>query len=109
MAFAVALAGPPPAGVLVLLDRLVYRRLRRRNSGIVIFSIASLGLAIAIRSLVLIVWGPTPRKYTTVVRQNIHLPFDTTILADQLFIIAAAITMTALDHVLLFRTKLGKA
>jgi len=97
------------AGVLVLLDRLVYRRLRRRNSGIVIFSIASLGLAIAIRSLVLIVWGPTPRKYTTVVRQNIHLPFDTTILADQLFIIAAAITVTALAYVLLFRTKLGKA
>lgn len=106
---AMALSALLTAGVLVVLDRLVYRRLRRRNSGVVIFSIASLGLAIAIRSWVLIVWGPTPRKYTTVVRHSVDLPFDTSILADQLFILGAAITVTVLAYILLFRTKLGKA
>jgi branched-chain amino acid transport system permease protein len=106
---AAALAALVTGGVLVVLDRLVYRHLRRRSSGIVIFSIASLGLAIAIRSVVLMLWGPTPRKYTTVVRERVELPFDITILADQLFIIGAAITVTFVVYVVLFRTKLGKA
>jgi len=106
---AMALSALVTSGILVVLDRLVYRRLRQHKSGIVIFSIASLGLAIAIRSLVLMVWGPTPRKYTTTVRENIDLPFDITIFADQLFILAAAITVTVLAYILLFRTKLGKA
>src|SRR4029453_18399024 len=64
---------------------------------------------IAIRSVVLMLWGPTPRKYTTVGRERVELPFDITILADQLFIIGAAITVTFVVYVVLFRTKLGKA
>ena len=97
------------AGMMVGIDRVVYRRLRRRKSGIVIFAIASLGLAFVMRSVILIFWGPTPRLYTPGIRNRIDLPFDVSVLADQLFILAAAFVVTGIIYVMLFRTKLGKA
>ena len=106
---AMALAAFVSALILVALDTLVYRRLRLRKSGIVIFSIGSLGVALAFRSLILIVWGPTPRLYTPGIRERVDLPFDVSLLADQIFIIGTAIVVTAVVYVFLFRTKLGKA
>ena len=97
------------AGMMVAIDRVVYRRLRKRKSGIVIFAIASLGLAFVMRSVILIFWGPTPRLYTPGIRNRIDLPFDVSVLADQVFILAAAFIVTGIVYVLLFRTKLGKA
>ncbi len=91
------------------LDRLVYRPLRRRRSGIVVFAIASLGIAIAMRSLMLIFWASSPRFYAPGIRPTTDLPFDVRIVTDQIFIFFAAIVLAALVYVLLFRTKLGKA
>ena len=87
----------------------VYRPLRRRKSGIVIFSIASLGLALVIRSLMLIVWGADQRSYSQGLRSTIDLPFGILIRYDQLFILGVAFVVVALVYLLLFRTKLGKA
>jgi branched-chain amino acid transport system permease protein len=97
------------AAVFIVLDRLVYRPLRRRGSGIVIFAIASLGIAIAMRSLMLIFWGSSPRFYVPGIRPTTDLPFDVRIVTDQIFIFFAAIVLAALVYLLLFRTKLGKA
>ena len=99
---AMALAAVITASLLVALDRLVYRPLRRRKSGIVIYSIASLGVAIGLRSLSLLfcVLG---------IRERVHLPFDITVVADQLFILAAAVIVAAFTYWLLFRTRPGKA
>jgi len=93
----------------LLLDRLVYRPLRRRGSGIVIFAIASLGIAIAMRSLILIFWGSQQRFYAPGIRPTTDLPFDVRIVTDQIFIFFVAMLLAALVYVLLFRTKLGKA
>ncbi len=95
--------------VFLALDRLVYRPLRRRRSGIVIFAMASLGIAIAMRSLMLIFWASSPRFYFPGIRPTTDLPFDVRIVTDQIFIFFAAIVMAALVYVLLYRTKLGKA
>ncbi len=91
------------------LDRLVYRPLRRRGSGIVIFAIASLGIAIAMRSLLLIFWSGTSRFYVSGIRPTTDLPFDVRVVTDQIFIFFAALVLAALLYLLLFRTKLGKA
>lgn len=106
---AMALSAVVAMGVLVLTDRLVYRPLRRRKSGIVIFSIASLGVAIALRSLVLLLWGPTPRFYVPGIRERVHLFWDVNVLADQIFIFGAAVSVAAATYWLLFRTRSGKA
>ena len=91
------------------LDRLVYRPLRRRGSGIVIFAIASLGIAIAMRSFMLMFWASSPRFYAPGIRPTTDLPFDVRIVTDQIFIFFAAMLLAALVYVLLFHTKLGKA
>ncbi|MFQ5880624.1 MAG: branched-chain amino acid ABC transporter permease, partial [Dehalococcoidia bacterium] len=100
------------AATFIVLDRLIYRPLRRRRSGIVIFAIASLGVAIAMRSLMLIFWASRPRFYVSgeaLIRDSTDLPFDVSIRNDQIFIFSAAIILAALLYLLLFRTKLGKA
>jgi branched-chain amino acid transport system permease protein/neutral amino acid transport system permease protein len=95
--------------LLILLDRGVYGPLRRRHSGIVTFSIASLGLSLIIRSVMLIFWGGDPRFYSSGLRNATDLPLDIRILYDQIFIIIVAVVLMAAIYVLLYRTKLGKA
>src|SRR3972149_3515731 len=79
------------------------------GGGIVIFAIASLGIAIAMRSLIIIFWGTAQRFYAPGIRPTTDLPFDVRIVTDQIFIFFAAMALAALVYVLLFRTKLGKA
>ena len=106
---AIVIAGAAVAAVFIVLDRLVYAPLRRRGSGIVIFAIASLGIAIAMRSVILIIWGPMPRFYSPGIRPTTDLPFDVRIVTDQFFVFGAAVLLAAVVYVILFRTKLGKA
>ena len=106
---AIVLSAVVMAALFIGIDRVIYRKLRQRKSGIVIFSIAALGLAIGLRSFVLLVYGPDPRLYAPGIRKRIDLPFDMHILADQLFIFCAAIAVTVVVYVILYRTKLGKA
>lgn len=96
------------AGLFLVLDRLIYRRLRERRSGIVIFAVASLGTAIAMRGAMLLFWGSFPRFYAPGIRPTTDLPFDLRIVTDQIFIFVAAMLMAGLVYFLLFRTKLGK-
>jgi branched-chain amino acid transport system permease protein len=91
------------------LDRLVYRPLRRRRAGVVIFAVASLGLAIGLRSLMLLLWGPNPRLFVEGVFPARHFPFGVLLKSDQVFTFALAVGLAALVYLLLFRTRLGKA
>ena len=106
---AMAIAAAVMVAVFIALDRLIYRPLRRRGSGIVIFAIASLGVAIAMRSLILIFWSSFGRFYVQGIRPTTSLPFGIRILSDQVFIFWAALVLSALVYVILFRTRLGKA
>jgi branched-chain amino acid transport system permease protein len=106
---AVALAAIVLAVFSVGLDYLIYRPLRRRGSGIVIFAVASLGVAFSVRALMLIIWGPGPRRYVAGIHRAQHYPFDITLKTDEIFIFAVALAAAALVYLLLYRTKLGKA
>ncbi len=106
---AIVLSAAVMAALFIGIDRVIYRKLRERKSGIVIFSIAALGLAISLRSFVLLVYGPNPRLYAPGIRNRVDLPFDIHVLADQLFILGAAMAVTAFVYFVLYRTKLGKA
>jgi branched-chain amino acid transport system permease protein len=106
---AIPLAALIIAGLFLVLERLVYRPLRERGSGLAIFAVASLGVAISLRSVMLIFWGPSPRFYVGGIRPTTDLPFGIRIVTDQFFIFAAAIVMAVFVYILLFRTRLGKA
>ena len=106
---AIALAAVFMAVFSIALDRLVYRPLRRRGSGIVIFAIASLGVAFSIRALMLIIWGPDPRRYVHGIHLANEYPFGVVLKTDQIFIFLVALGLAALMYFVLFHSKLGKA
>ncbi len=106
---ATAVAAVALALLCIGLDRAVYRPLRRRRAGVVIFAVASLGLAIGLRSLMLMLWGPNPRLYVEGVFPAHRFPFGVLLKSDQVFTFAVAVALAGLVYLLLFRTRLGKA
>jgi branched-chain amino acid transport system permease protein len=95
--------------LFVALDNLVYRRLRQRGSGIVIFAMVSLGIAIVARSVILILWGAEPRFYSAGIFPAHEFPFGIRLKADQIFIFATVAIVATVVYLLLFRTRIGKA
>jgi branched-chain amino acid transport system permease protein len=93
----------------VAIDRVVYRPLRQRGSGAVVLAIASLGMAIVLRAIMLLWWGPDQQFYVTGIHPAKDFPFDIKLKPDQVFIVATAFVLMALVYLLLFRTKMGKA
>ena len=106
---AIVLAALAMAIFSIGLDRLVYRPLRRRGSSIVIFAMASLGVAFSIRALMLIIWGPDPRRYVQGIHLAQHYPFGVVLKTDQIFIFLVALSLAAAMYFILFHSKLGKA
>ncbi|MYD92422.1 MAG: branched-chain amino acid ABC transporter permease [Chloroflexi bacterium] len=111
--FPVLIALPLAALVVALgaiaLDALIYRRLRDRAASTAILMMASLGVAIAIRGLVQLIWSGETQHYPRESRQVYHLPMDVRIPPDGLFVAVLAIILVAGVYALLTHTKMGKA
>ncbi len=103
-AFGLALAGG--IALAVLIDQALYRRLRRTAP--VILLIASVGVALILRSLVQLVWGPDTQVYT----QELQMPMrvlDIRLKPSQLQILIGTGVLVVLLHLFLTRTRTGKA
>ena len=97
-------------GVLAAgVDQVVYRPLRRRGSSTISMAIASLGIAIMVRALIQMEWGPSPVRYASGINRAWTLPGDLKIRPDQVLIIAAMLLVAVAVYLLLFKTRLGKA
>ena len=97
------------AVLCVVIDRLVYRPLRRRNANLVILAMASLGMAIIVRSVVYLGWGPDTHFYVTGIQQAHNFPLGIMLKPDQMFIGVVAVLSVIVVYLLLYRTKLGRA
>ena len=95
--------------LLLAIDRFVYQPLRRKGAGTAILAVASLGVAISLRGIMLLIWGATSRRYSTGVRSTVTLPGLPNIVADQLFILLAAAALTVVAYIILYHTRLGTA
>ncbi|MEW6045033.1 MAG: branched-chain amino acid ABC transporter permease [Bacillota bacterium] len=110
--FLVALALAMPLTGLVgwAVDRLFYRPLRRRESPPLILTMASLGVAFLLRSLVYLGWGADFRfYYTGRPRPSLALPLGVRIRPDQVFILGLTVLLVVLTYLLLEKTRIGKA
>ena len=75
-------------GIAIALDRILYRKLRRKKSGPVILAMSSLGAAFILRMLILIFWGADTIVYRPgLLRPAIELPFGIKMRPDQILIL----------------------
>ena len=95
--------------LLLAIDRGVYQRLHRRGAGTAILAVASLGVAISMRGVMLLIWGADSRRYTPGIRQTVDLPGLPPVVADQFFIVLAALLLAIVAYLILYRTRLGTA
>jgi branched-chain amino acid transport system permease protein len=107
---ALLVAMPLVGLVAIIIDRLLYRRLRLRGAHLVLFAMASLAMEFFLRSWIYLIWGPDFRFYY-VGRANpaLDLPLGIRVRADQLFILVLAFVLVAIVYLLLEKTKMGKA
>ena len=96
------------AGAIVL-DVTIYRRLRARGVNAVVMSMASLGIAIALRGLVQVIWTGEVQHFPRESRQVFHLPMDVRVPPDAIFITILAVILVAAVYVILTHTRMGKA
>ncbi|UCH73101.1 MAG: branched-chain amino acid ABC transporter permease [Rhodospirillales bacterium] len=101
-----ALAVGGGVGLAVLIDQTLYRRLRRTAP--VILLIASVGIALILRSLVQFVWGPDTQVYTQELQMPVRL-LGIRLKPTQLQIVAGAVILVVILHLFLTRTRTGKA
>jgi len=106
----ILVAIPVTGLVAMLVDRALYRRLRHGRSALVLFAMASLGMAFFLRGLIYLIWGSDFHFYY-VGRANpaLHLPLGVRVQADQLFVLGLALVLVVLVYVLLAKTRMGKA
>jgi branched-chain amino acid transport system permease protein/neutral amino acid transport system permease protein len=93
-------------GLAILIDQVVYRRIRRVQP--VILLIASFATALVLRSFIQMVWGGSNQVY----QAGIQLPWRIgpfTLKPDHLLIFAAAAGLVLIVHLFLSRTRMGKA
>ena len=106
---AIPLAIAAVAALAVVLDVAIYRRLRERGVNTVVLSMASLGLAIALRGLVQMIWGGDVQRYPRETRKFYQLAMDVRVPPDAIFIAIVTVILVVAVYLVLTRTKMGKA
>jgi len=96
-------------GLAILIDRWVYRPLRRLGATAIVGFIASIGIAFALRGLIYIIWGADFHFYASGVRPMLFLPLGIKLRVDEIFIVVVAWASVAAVYFFLARTKTGKA
>lgn len=97
-------------GVAILLDRILYRKLRLKGSGAVILAISSIGASFIVRMIILILWGADYRFYRPgILRPALELPLGIKIRPDQILILIVVLFLVSLLYLFLQKTKMGKA
>ena len=105
LAFAMGMA----VAVSLLLDVLVYRRLRRRSADPLTLVFASFGLALVLRNLVLLMFGPDAHNYSSEIQMAIRLPGPVLVMPDQILVFGITLVVLALLWLFLQRTRHGIA
>ncbi len=109
MLIALPIAVAAVAALAVVLDIAIYRRLRERGVNNVVLAMASLGLAIALRGLVQIIWSGDVQRYPRETRKFYQLAMDVRVPPDAFFITIVTVILVVAVYLVLNRTKIGKA
>ena len=106
-----ALVGAVAAAIAVSLavERLVYRRLRGRGADPLTLVFASFGLALVLRHLLVLAFGPDPYNYSADIQMALRLPGGVVVMPDQVLVFAVVLVVLAALWWFLQRTRYGVA
>jgi branched-chain amino acid transport system permease protein len=107
--FAIVAAGLATAALAVVVDRLVFRRLRLRHANSLTMVFASFGAALILRNLVLLIWGPDAQYYSSELQIAIEVLPGVRVLPDQVFVLCLTLVLVVALHLFLKYTRLGMA
>lgn len=98
-------------GLAILVDRMLYRKLRLKGSRPVVLAMSSLGMTFIIRSIIYLIWGADFRFYAPgVMRPAIpNLPLGIKIRPDQILILIVVVFLVAFLYAFLKGTRMGRA
>jgi len=102
---AVALNG----GLALLVDALLFGRLRKHHSTVIIMVMASFGAALTLRSLLEFIFSARPAYYSKALQIALPLGGGIRATPDQLLSLAVAVVLVVAVHLLLTRTAIGRA
>lgn len=107
----IAIAAAMAIAVLIslLLDKLVYQRLRRRSADPLTLVFASFGLALLLRNVLLLLFGPDPHNYSSEIQMAVRLPGPVLVVPDQILVFVVTLVVLALLWFFLQRTRYGMA
>lgn len=95
---------------VVLIDRIIFRPLRRKKSSSTTLAISSFGVSFILQMIIFILFGADSLFYKPgILRPALVLPFDIKIRPDQIFILVIVFILCFLFHLFLSFSKLGKA
>ncbi len=105
----------------IAIDYSVYQRLRERGTGLVTLAMVSLGIAIALRGVIQMLWSTEPLKlprdsrtffrldFEIALPAGASIPFDIRVPPDNIFLGLVAIILVGALYLFLNRTRTGKA
>jgi branched-chain amino acid transport system permease protein len=102
---AVALNG----GLALMVDWLLFGRLRRQRSTVIILVMASFGAALTLRSLLEFIFTSNPAYYSRALQIALPLGGGIRATPDQLLSLAVAAVLVVAVHLLLTRTAIGRS
>jgi branched-chain amino acid transport system permease protein len=102
---AVALTG----GLALLVDALLFGRLRGRRSTVIIMVMASFGAALTLRSLLEFIFTSKPAYYTKALQIALPLGGGLRATPDQLLSLGLAAVLVVAVHLMLTRTAIGRS
>ncbi|MFQ5835367.1 MAG: branched-chain amino acid ABC transporter permease [bacterium] len=106
LAFFIALLLTALAAIII--DRILYLRLRR--TGPIILLIAAVGVSFSLRNIIQFIWGPQPQYYFKAIQIARKIPLlGIRIKPDEVFIIIVVALLVISLHFFLQKTKMGKA
>jgi branched-chain amino acid transport system permease protein len=104
------LAGILGAGILgILIDRLVYKPLRKKKAPNLVFLLASFGIFIFIQNLIQLIFGAQILTIRTGPVKEGHHVFGAVITDTQILILAVSVSLCVALWLFVKKTKLGKA
>lgn len=105
LVFATVLAGGLTAAVALLLDRVVFARLRG-HAGHMTLVFASFGVALLVRNLVLMGFGPDPFYYSNELQIAVRVG-AVRVMPDQVFVLGLTAVLVVVLHFFMTRSRTG--